>query len=104
MSATGFPWGVIATYPLDSSLAQPLHAGPTSVTDKVDAPIMSTSSYCTTISAAEGKENASPNRVSKRLPEATSMRKMLKRCRGTNSIHSTSNLSIVAEMHQNFLR
>uniref|UniRef100_A0A803PY24 Uncharacterized protein n=1 Tax=Cannabis sativa TaxID=3483 RepID=A0A803PY24_CANSA len=79
MPNIGQPLGYIATFLPDANKTNLFNIAPNMACQPTNAPIMSDSTTCMTTAAPYGKENQSPNRVSKRLPEKMSMRKALKR-------------------------
>ncbi|KAF4378812.1 hypothetical protein F8388_006263 [Cannabis sativa] len=95
MPNIGQPLGYIATYPPDANTTNLFNIASNMASQPTYAPIMSDSTICMTTAALYGKENQSPNRVSKRLHENMSMRKALKRCRGHKLTSSISDLSVL---------
>uniref|UniRef100_A0A803NT12 Uncharacterized protein n=1 Tax=Cannabis sativa TaxID=3483 RepID=A0A803NT12_CANSA len=100
MPNIGPPPGYIATYPPESTNSNIINTASKMASSPVHAPIISDSTICMTTAVAFGKENQSPNRSSKRLPESMSMRKALKRCKGLQLASSNSDLSTGAEMNR----
>ncbi|KAM6553385.1 hypothetical protein CsatB_014147 [Cannabis sativa] len=100
MPHIGPPLGYIATYPPDTTNSNVINIAPKFADSPVYPPIISDSTICRTTAAPVGKENQSPNRSSKRLPESISLRKALKRCRGLSLATSNSELSTDAELNR----
>lgn len=92
-------FGTFATYPPDTNITHALHAASAS-TQHVGPSVQFVSTTCLITATVPDKENQSPNRASKRLPEKLSMRHTLKRCRGHLPTHSSSTLSVADEMSQ----
>ncbi|KAM6569413.1 hypothetical protein CsatB_017398 [Cannabis sativa] len=101
MPNVGQQAGIVATYPPETMHTQPLNVRTAATSHHIQYPTMTDSTICMLPTGADcDKENSSPNRANKRLPEKLSLRKTLKRCRGPKPILSTSELSTDTEMYQ----
>ncbi|KAM6557187.1 hypothetical protein CsatB_004206 [Cannabis sativa] len=97
------PSNTFATYHLTQPPMQLLHTNTKQIMMQIPATYPNASSTAMTSEHCTegGKENVCPNRLIKRQSEGSSLRQILKRCRGTNSPSFSSNLSAEEECHQN---